>query len=57
MKIERIKVGLHLGNKKLDVGELIQDGKEIHFKYLASFIEAGLNISPIKLPKKTPVHY
>ena len=56
MKIERIKVGLHIGNKKLDVGELIQDGKEIHFKYLASFIETGLNISPIKLPFNTEIH-
>lgn len=56
MNIERIKVGLHIGNKKLEVGELIQDGKEIHFKYLARFIETGLNISPIKLPFNTEIH-
>jgi serine/threonine-protein kinase HipA len=56
MKIDRIKVKLDIGNEKLDLGELVQDGKEIHFKYLPSFIETGRNISPIKIPFNTEIH-
>ncbi len=56
MKIKRLKVGLHLGDEKMDVGELIQEGKDIHFRYHATFIAKGINISPIKLPFNTEIH-
>lgn len=55
MRIERVKVKFHIGEKRLDVGDLIQDGKEIHFKYHQSFINANLNISPIKLKFNTDI--
>lgn len=50
--VSEIKVGLDFGNDVVPVGRLaIRDGI-VYFEYQASFIQKGLEISPIRLPLK-----
>jgi len=48
--VKKIDVSIQLGGKKIEVGEIVSEGKEIYFKYYPSFIDLGTEISPIKLP-------
>lgn len=51
--VSEIKVGLDFGQGVLPVGRLaIRDGI-VYFEYHASFIQKGLEISPLRLPLKT----
>ncbi|MEN0046752.1 MAG: type II toxin-antitoxin system HipA family toxin [Bacteroidota bacterium] len=43
-------MSLHLEDTELRVGELVQEEKQIYFKYYPDFLEEGLQISPFKLP-------
>ena len=48
-EIKKIIVSIHLGNKEIEVGELISEERKIYFKYYTDFIKSGLEISPFKL--------
>ena len=47
--IQKITVSCDFGNKELQVGELIQEGKSIFFKYYTDFIKSRTEISPFYL--------
>ncbi len=47
--VKKIIVSIQLAGKELEVGELISEEKKIYFKYYASFIKTGFEISPFKL--------
>jgi serine/threonine-protein kinase HipA len=47
--IKKVTVSLSLANQAVEVGELVSEGTGIYFKYFASFIERGIEISPFKL--------
>lgn len=47
--VKKIIVSIHLGGVETELGELISEGKRIYFKYYKSFIERGIEISPLKL--------
>lgn len=53
--IERLIVAIDLSGKEVDVGEMVQDGRKIYFKYYPAFIDTGLQISPIKLPLSSAI--
>ena len=44
-----VKVGLNFGNETLTVGRLATRGRTIYFEYDSSFIELGIEISPLRL--------
>lgn len=48
--LNEIKVGLNFGNETISVGRLASRDFKIYFEYDASFLDLGLNISPLKLP-------
>lgn len=48
--IQRLSISIKFSEQKLAVGELVDDGMDIFFKYDDYFIQNGLNISPFKLP-------
>jgi len=48
-QIKRLTVLLQFGSEPIEVGELIEENHRTYFKYYASFINSGLEISPIKL--------
>ena len=53
--ITEIKVGIDFGEDLLPVGRLGMRDRKIYFEYERSFIDKGLNISPLRLPLKTGV--
>lgn len=48
--ISEIKVGLNFGTEVLPVGRLAAHEGVIYFEYHTSFIQKGLEISPVRLP-------
>jgi serine/threonine-protein kinase HipA len=56
MTVEKLNVAIHIEGATFEVGELVSDGRQIHFKYYPAFLDRGLNISPIRLPFQTGVH-
>ncbi|MFP5438930.1 MAG: HipA N-terminal domain-containing protein [Bacteroidia bacterium] len=48
--IQKIIVSIDFGNEELPIGELIQEGKSIFFKYYTDFIRSRIEISPFYLP-------
>jgi len=48
--IQKVIVSIHFGNKEQQVGELIQEGRNIYFKYYTEFITTGIELSPFHLP-------
>jgi serine/threonine-protein kinase HipA len=48
-RIRKIVVSLKFDNNPIAVGELVQESKEIFFRYYPDFIKKGIEISPIKL--------
>lgn len=48
--VSTIKVGIDFGSGPLDVGRLAIRDRIIYFEYERSFIERGLEISPLRLP-------
>jgi serine/threonine-protein kinase HipA len=55
MAIERVLVSMDFGAKEFPVGELIQEGRTVYFKYDADFVAMGLEISPFHLPLKEEI--
>lgn len=51
--IEELKVGLQFDSEVLPVGRLATRDNKIYFEYDSSFVESGLEISPLKLPLGT----
>ena len=47
--IKKIIVSMQFEEAEIELGELVNDKKNIYFKYYPSFIKRGLEISPIKL--------
>lgn len=54
--IQKVIVSLDFGPKELAVGELIQEGRGIYFKYYTAFIKTGLALSPFHLPLNDTIH-
>ena len=53
--VANLIVFIVLDEKKIEVGELINDGRKIHFKYHPNFIKTNIQISPFKLPLSSNV--
>lgn len=53
---QKILVLLELEGSEIEVGELVSDGKKIFFRYYPSFVDGGLEISPLKLPLNEKTH-
>ncbi len=53
--LQQIKVKLCFDDKTLSVGRLAKRDNNIYFEYETSFIECGLDISPIKCPLRAGV--
>jgi serine/threonine-protein kinase HipA len=54
--INRITVSIDIAGKELQVGELVNEGRGIFFKYYTEFIRSGLQISPFHLPLKDTIY-
>lgn len=54
--IREIKVSLDFGQGLIKVGRLAIKDRKIYFEYDASFIQTGLEISPLKLPLKAGLY-
>jgi serine/threonine-protein kinase HipA len=52
----QVKVSLDFGNNAQEVGVLVQEQDRFFFKYAPSFLETGLQISPLKLTLDAHVH-
>ncbi|MGG7036759.1 MAG: type II toxin-antitoxin system HipA family toxin [Flavobacterium sp.] len=48
-RIQKIKAFLNLDNKKIEIGDMVENQKKIYFRYNPGFIEKGLEISPFKM--------
>jgi serine/threonine-protein kinase HipA len=48
--IQKVTVAIDFGAEELQVGELIQEGKGLYFKYDTEFIKMGIELSPFHLP-------
>ncbi|VAW82261.1 Toxin HigB / Protein kinase domain of HipA [hydrothermal vent metagenome] len=55
VSLNEIKIGLNFGGDVIPVGRLAIRDRKIYFEYHASFIERGIEISPLHLPVKTGV--
>lgn len=53
--VNEVKVGLNFGDTTIPVGRLAIRDRKIYFEYHSSFIEANLDISPLRLPLKSGV--
>ena len=53
--VKEIKVGINFGAGTKSVGRLAIRDQQIYFEYASEFIEAGLEISPVRLPLKPGV--
>ena len=54
--IQKVIVSIDFGRKELPVGELIQGGRGIYFKYYTDFIKTGLALSPFHLPLNDSIY-
>lgn len=53
--VKQIKVGLDFDSNTMAVGRLAIRERKIYFEFDASFLDSGLNISPLSLPLKPGV--
>lgn len=53
--VKEVKVGINFGNSVRPVGRLAIRDRQIYFEYDQTFIEEGLEISPLRLPLKSGV--
>jgi len=53
--VKEIKVGLNFGSGVIPVGRLAARDRTIYFEYDRTFIDSGLEISPLRLPLKSGV--
>lgn len=56
MPPHKLKVRLCLGSDFVDVGTLALQDRRICFEYAASFLDRGLQLSPIHLPLRAGIH-
>lgn len=54
--IQKVTVSIDFGDKELQVGELIKEGRGIYFKYYTEFIKTGLELSPFHLPLNDTIY-
>jgi serine/threonine-protein kinase HipA len=55
-QVKKIFVAIQFDAEEIEVGELLNDGKQIYFKYYPSFVSRGLEISPIKLKLNSEIN-
>ncbi|KRP18350.1 MAG: hypothetical protein ABR97_15000, partial [Rhodobacter sp. BACL10 MAG-120419-bin15] len=48
--VKEVKVGINFGDGVAPVGRLAMRERTIYFEYDRTFIERGLELSPIRLP-------
>lgn len=53
--VKEVKVGINFGDGVMPIGRLAMHERTIYFEYDRSFIERGLEISPLRLPLKSGV--
>ena len=53
--IKEIKIGINFGSGTFPVGRLAIRERKIYFEYDRTFIESGLELSPVHLPLKLGV--
>ena len=53
--VKEVKIGINFGNSVHPVGRLAIRDRQIYFEYDQTFIENGLEISPLRLPLKSGV--
>jgi serine/threonine-protein kinase HipA len=54
--IQKVTVSIDFGDKELQVGELIKEGRGIYFKYYTEFIKTELELSPFHLPLNDSIY-
>ena len=54
--IQKVIVSIDFGGKEIPVGELLQEGRGIYFKYYTDFIKTGLALSPFHLPLNDSIY-
>lgn len=54
--MRKLKVRLHSDGGFVDVGTLALQDRRIYFEYATSFLDRGLQISPIHLPLRAGIH-
>lgn len=55
--IEKISVSIAFdASQTIDVGEIVLQNEHIYFKYFDRFVQAGLNLSPLKLTFNTTIY-
>lgn len=50
LSLNEIKVGLNFGEITIPVGRLASRNSKIYFEYDETFLDMGLDISPLRLP-------
>ncbi|MBL4706434.1 MAG: HipA domain-containing protein [Flavobacteriales bacterium] len=50
MAVSKLNISIQFSEKEQRVGQLIQDGREVLFKYDEDYLAKGFNLSPKKLP-------
>lgn len=55
-RIDKIIVSLQFDKKEIEVGELIEQGRQIFFRYFPDFIKMGIEISPFKLKLSNDIY-
>lgn len=53
--VTNLLVSILLGEKKIELGELVSDKQKIYFKYSSDFIKTDWQISPFKMPLSTDI--
>lgn len=56
MPAHNLKVRIWLGSDLADVGTLALQDRRIYFEYASSFLDRGLQLSPIHLPLRAGIH-
>ena len=51
--VKEVKVGINFGDGVAPVGRLAMRERTIYFEYDRTFIERGLELSPLRLPLKS----
>lgn len=54
--IQKVTVSLDFGDTKEPVGELVQEGRNIYFKYYTEFIKTSIELSPFHLPLSDSIY-
>ena len=55
-QVKKIYVSIQFDAEEIEVGELVNENKRIYFRYYPSFLNRGLEISPIKLKLNSDIN-